>query len=138
MNNATTTANMTGIVKAPGNDSQGGGCLTGNRIPGLDDTLPKHGAFFASGLSDNGTYNATAWALCCARHQVSLALSCYPYCEIPPEMLGKDKDTSRIGRDMAACIGDTTLTAVLINQAPTTAGLPKLLTVGMMLVYILM
>ncbi|XWX00472.1 hypothetical protein V2A60_008492 [Cordyceps javanica] len=166
MNSTSTNTNMTGMVKAPGNDSLGGGCLVDARLPRVEDLVPDGRDVFLAGLDADGAYNETAWARCCARGEVFLAGSCYPYCDIPADTLrgggggsggggtDKDKDRSkddkdRVARDMKSCIGNIRVSTVfLANHTSTaaataaaqlpTAGLPKLLTIGMVLAYMMM
>ncbi|TQV91548.1 hypothetical protein IF1G_09614 [Cordyceps javanica] len=161
MNSTSTNTNMTGMVKAPGNDSLGGGCLVDARLPRVEDLVPDGRDVFLAGLDADGAYNKTAWARCCARGEVFLAGSCYPYCDIPADTLrgggggtDKDKDRSkddkdRVARDMKSCIGNIRVSTVFLAnhtsaaaaaaaaQLPT-AGLPKLLTIGMVLAYMMM
>ncbi|KAJ6788745.1 hypothetical protein PWT90_07972 [Aphanocladium album] len=136
------TTSMSGIVKAPGNDSMGGGCLKHNALPGFDKVFDKDRNVFIANTDSNGTYNATAWARCCEHHTVTLVDSCYPSCGIPQDVLGKDHDSSRIMQDMYSCIGlyDSLATVQLSGAyaAPAPRALPALLTAGMIFVYMLL
>ncbi|KAJ3496849.1 hypothetical protein NLG97_g2357 [Lecanicillium saksenae] len=130
-----TNMSTNGIVKIPGNDGMGGGCEVNSGAPGVD--VAKNRNIFVAGTNSDLTYNATAWAHCCKDHSFTFQNSCYLYCDVPEDIVGKDKDRSRILSAMADCIGENNVTHGLQpsgGHAPAPA-LPALLAAGLVFVY---
>ena len=118
-------------------DGHGASCSSG-LLPGIPG-LPSDNNIITGGPTENKTYSQTSWSNCCAHHEVTLHLSCYPWCEIPDEYVTKG-DVGATSSAMRDCLSLISITTIKLSGASTNAVGPSLtsvLTVEMALAYLL-
>jgi hypothetical protein len=85
-------------------------------MPGFESLgLPDDQNIFVGGLSEGTVYGVAAWDRCC-KGSVSLAWSCYPWCEIPDDYTDDGQDENQAASSMTSCLGFVPIYGASLND----------------------